>query len=126
VLGVASDETVRGAVRAAGKKEVVVDLVGCKSISKRIRELKKAGAKNFEIHTAIDEQLAGKSPFGQLKAASKIRGIKTWVAGGIKAETLGKVMKYRPDVVVVGGAITKAKNPGKAAAEIKKIMGELE
>ena len=126
VLGVASDETVRGALKAAGKKEVVVDLVGCRDVAKRIRELKRVGARNFEVHTAIDEQARGKGPLGELKKASKIRGIRIWVAGGISLGSLEGVMKHRPDVVVVGGAITKAKRPAEAAKKIRERIGGVE
>lgn len=125
VLGVADNETVRGAVKAAGSANVVIDLIGCKDTSKRIKELMKVGARNFEVHTGIDEQNKGMTPFANLAVASKIKGIKIWVAGGIKLETIDQIMKYSPDVVVVGGAITKAKNPGKEAEKIKKriILG---
>lgn len=119
VLGVSDNDTVKGAVKAAGSSRVVVDLIGCPNVKKRILELMKVGAKNFEVHTGIDEQNKGMTPFGNLSSASKIKGIKIWVAGGIKYETLDQVLKYSPDVVVVGGAITHAKNPGKEAKRIK-------
>jgi 3-hexulose-6-phosphate synthase len=119
VLGVADNDTVKGAVKAAGSSRVVVDLIGCSNVKKRILELMKVGAKNFEVHTGIDEQNKGMTPFSNLSSASKIKGIKIWVAGGIKYETIDQVMKYSPDVVVVGGAITHAKNPGNEAKKIK-------
>ena len=124
VLGVADNGTVKGAVDAAGSANVVVDLIGCKNTKKRILELMKVGARNFEVHTGIDEQNKGMTPFSNLAEASKIKGIKIWVAGGIKFETVEMVMKYKPEVVVVGGAITKAKNPGKEAEKIKKKIME--
>ena len=125
VLGVADNGTVKGAVDAAGSSRAVVDLIGCKNTQKRIKELMKVGARNFEVHTGIDEQNKGMTPFANLAVASKIKGIKIWVAGGINLETIDQIMKYSPDVVVVGGAITKAKNPGKEAEKIKKriILG---
>ncbi len=118
VLGVASNETIKGAISAAKKGEIVVDLIQCKDVAQRVAELKYLGAKNFEIHTAIDDQLKGKNPLNELENVSKIKGINIWVAGGINMESINKVMNYKPKVVVVGGAITKAKNPKNAAKEL--------
>ena len=122
VLGVASNETIKSAINSSKKGEVVVDLIQCKNIARRVKELKLLGAKNFEVHTAIDDQLKGKNPLVELKEISRIKEINVWVAGGISMKNIDKVMKYNPKVVVVGGAITKAKNPENAAKEIYRAI----
>jgi 3-hexulose-6-phosphate synthase len=126
ILGVSDIDTIKGAIKKVGKENVVIDLIGCNNVTKRIHELMKVGAKNFEIHTGIDQQNKGMTPFKNLSNAKKIKGIKIWVAGGIKLETINQVIKYSPEVVVVGGAITKAKNPEKEAEQIKNKISEAE
>jgi len=126
VLGVSSDETVKGVIKAAGKKQAVVDLISCQDKKKRLLELKKVGAKNFAIHTGLDEQAKGQNPLEELRICSEIKGVNLFVAGGIKLDTIDIVMQYHPKVVIVGGAITRAKNPKEAAHKLKKRITELE
>ncbi len=124
VLGVASDETVKGVLKN-GADRVVVDLIGCKDVALRINQLKKLGAVNFEVHAAIDDQAKGKTPLEEVRKASQIKGINIWAAGGIGLSSLDAVMEYRPAVVVVGGAITHSKDRKQAAKDIKERIEEL-
>ena len=124
VLGVASDETVKGVLKN-GADKVVVDLIGCKDVILRINQLKKLGALNFEVHAAIDDQKKGKTPLEDIAKASKIKGINIWVAGGIDPVSLDSIMEYVPAVIVVGGAITHSTNQRKTAKYIKERINEL-
>jgi 3-hexulose-6-phosphate synthase len=142
VLGVSSNETVKGVIKAAkesngknaGKKskahakgkEAVVDLISCPDKKKKLLELNKIGAKNFAIHTGLDEQSQGMNPLHELQLCSEVKGVNLFVAGGIKLETIDTVMQYHPRVVIVGGAITRAKSPKEAARALKKRITELE
>jgi len=124
VLGVASNETIKGVLKN-GTNKVVVDLICCRDVVERIKELKRLGVKNFEIHSGIDDQSKGKNPLDELARSSEITGINLWVAGGIKLETLDAIMEYHPAVVVVGGAITRAKDPALIAKKMYKRIKEL-
>ncbi|MCX6803941.1 MAG: ribose-5-phosphate isomerase A [Candidatus Diapherotrites archaeon] len=124
VLGVASDETVKGVLQN-GVDKVVVDLIGCKDVVLRIKQLKKIGAVNFEVHAAIDDQKKGKTPLEEVAKASKIKGINIWTAGGIGLSSLDAVMEYKPAVIVVGGAVTHSKDQRNAAKHIKERILEL-
>jgi len=119
VCGSADVPTIQGAVNAARKykKKIYVDTIGVKNI-KRVLKLK---PHYVEVHTSIDSQNKGKSIVSNLKKIGKVK-IKLAVAGGINLKNISKVKKYKPDVVIVGGAITKSKNPEKIAGELKEII----
>ncbi len=122
VLGVADKGTIEGAIKSARKhsKKAMVDLINVKNKVKRAKKAKKLGADYVGIHSGIDQQNRGQSPLKDLKEVSRKVDIPIMVAGGINKENLSKIIKQKPAVIVVGGAITGSKNPAKAAREIKK------
>ena len=125
VCGCADTATVAGAIKSARKykKKVLVDLISVKNIPKRVKELKKLNPDYFGIHTGIDMQKQGKTPFADLKKLSKLVSTKKIaVAGGINLKTIDKIAEYNPAVIIVGGAITNSKNPGDVAQQLKKSL----
>ncbi|HHD77179.1 MAG TPA: 3-hexulose-6-phosphate synthase [Campylobacteraceae bacterium] len=124
VLGVADSGTIEGAIKSAKKhgKKVMVDLINVKNKVKRAKKAKKLGADYVGIHSGIDQQNRGHSPLEDLKEVSKKVNIPIVVAGGINQETIADIIKHKPAVVVVGGAITGSKNPAKAARKLKESM----
>ena len=84
-----------------------------------------AGAHIIGIHTGIDQQIAGQTPFADLEALLALNlGTLVSVAGGIKQATVQQVVRAGASIVVVGGAITGAQDPAAAAAEIRKLVDE--
>jgi 3-keto-L-gulonate-6-phosphate decarboxylase len=82
-----------------------------------------AGAHIIGVHTGIDQQIAGQTPFADLANLLALNlPVKVSVAGGIKQATVQDVVKAGANIIVVGGAITGAKDPGKAAAEIRALV----
>lgn len=130
VLGVADIDTVKGAIKAARKykKETLVDLINVKNKNK-IKEIIDLKPDHVCIHTGIDMQNKGMKPFEDLKKLKKIlknsnnRKTKVAVAGGIKLENINQVIKHSPDVVIIGGAITKADNPKEVAKKLNEKIG---
>jgi len=125
VCGCADTATVAGAIKSARKykKKVLVDLISVKNISKRVKELKRLNPDYFGIHTGIDMQKQGKTPFTDLKKLSKLVSTKKIaVAGGINLKTIDKIAEYKPAVVIVGGAITKSKTPKEVAKQLKQSL----
>jgi len=78
------------------------------------------GADMVTIHCAIDEQMEGKDPFEMLRKVADTVSIPLGVAGGINSETAAKTVAAGASIVIVGGAITKALDPEKAAREIRR------
>ena len=126
VLGAADIGTIKGSIKSAKKhnKKVMVDLINVKNKRKRAKKVKKLGADYVGIHSGIDQQHRGHSPLKDLKEVSKNVKIPLIVAGGINEDSIQKIIKQKPSVVVVGGAITSAKNPKKIAKTLKNILNK--
>lgn len=124
VLGVSGMPTIQGVIKAAKahNAEVQVDLinvpdkVGCAKASAQ------AGAQIIGVHTGLDAQAAGQTPFADLNAISALKlPVRISVAGGIKQSTVQQVAKAGANIVVVGAAIYGAANPAMAAKEICEL-----
>jgi len=126
ILGVSDDSTIKDAVKSARKygTKIMVDLIGVKDKIKRAKELEKIGIDYLCIHVGIDEQMIGKKPLENLKKIVKHTDIPVAVAGGINSETAPDMIKAGASIIIVGGAITKAKNVEKATKQIKKALIE--
>jgi len=124
VLGVASDSTIEECVEAGGNYgiRVLVDLLGCPDPALRARQGEALGADAVNVHCPIDEQVRGGDPFETLRRVRAAVSIPVTVAGGITARTAPKAVEAGADVVIVGGAITKARDAGAAAREILEAM----
>lgn len=124
VLGVADLETIKGAVKSAGKHngKVMVDLINVDKKCTRAKEVEDAGVHYVGIHSGIDQQNNGHSPLQDLGDIAGKTDIPVFVAGGINLDTVDSIVEKRPAVVVVGGAITSSDNPGEAARRIKERL----
>lgn len=124
VLSLASDATIKECV-AAGRNygiEIDVDLIGSPDPAAGAARAERLGAHGAGVHSAIDEQMLGRDPFEALRAARKATTIRLSAAGGINSESAAEAVKSGADIVIVGGAITKATNATEAARAIKRAM----
>ena len=124
VLGSASESTIRECVEAGRHYgcDVAVDLLG---VAEPIELAKKAGELGvawLNVHCAIDAQMHGAEPLALLKEIRGVTNLTLAVAGGINSETAAAAADAGADVIVVGGAITKAIDPKAAAADIHKAI----
>lgn len=114
VLGLSEIQTIKDCVEVAHKenKEVLVDMIAVEDIKSKAKQLDELNVDYLCVHNAFDVQNVVESP---LKELMELRSVdvkaKVAVAGGIKLSTLGDIMKYKPDLVIVGGSITNADNP---------------
>ncbi len=124
VLGVASDSTIRECVEASSNYgfEVIVDMIGVEDVVRRARQAEEFGAHYVGIHTAIDEQMEGISPFDKLREVAGVVNIPIAVAGGINSETAADAIKSGASIMIVGGAIIKSPDARLATENIKKAM----
>lgn len=125
VLGTADIGTIKGVVDVANAygKQAQVDLINVIDKAARAKEAVDIGAHIIGIHTGIDQQLAGHTPFADLAALVALGlNVKVSVAGGIKQATVQQVVKSGPDIIVVGGAITGSKAPEVSAREIRDLV----
>lgn len=124
VLGVSGAPTIKGVVEAAKKyhAEAQVDLINVPDKLACARESAKLGAHIIGVHTGLDAQAAGHSPFADLQAVARLGlPVRISVAGGIKPATVQQVAKAGAHIVVVGAAIYSAPSPAEAAREICEL-----
>jgi 3-hexulose-6-phosphate synthase/6-phospho-3-hexuloisomerase len=126
VLAAASDATILECVQA-GKNygaKIVVDLIAVADPVARARQVEALGVDYLTVHVPIDEQMRAKDPFATLKAVSEAVSIPVGVAGGINSETAAQAVAHGASYVIVGGAITKAKDPEAATRDLRRALDE--
>jgi len=126
VLAAASPETIKECVEA-GKNygaKIEADLIGVRDgeLEKRAREAEKLGVDYIGVHIAIDDQMKGKDPFRGLRKIRKSVNIPIACAGGINSETAASAVRAGASIIIVGGAITKAGDPERAARRIERAI----
>ncbi len=124
VLGVADMGTIKGVIDVANKygKKAQVDLINVADKAALAKEAVAAGAHILGVHTGLDQQAAGQTPFADLAAMAALNtGAEISVAGGVKAATAGDVREAGAAIIVAGAAIYGADDPAASAAEITKI-----
>ena len=126
ILAASNDSTIIDGLKSARKYgvKIMADLIGIKDKLKRAKQLEKIGVDYLCIHTGIDEQMKGKNPIEILSIIVKNTNIPIAAAGGINSESAAKIVKAGASIVIVGGAITKAKDVTKATQDIKKSIIE--
>jgi len=126
VLAASDDRTIADAIKSARKygSKIMVDLIGVKDKTTRAEELEKLGVDFLCVHIGIDQQMIGKKPVEILKSIVKKTKIPVAVAGGLNSETVVDAVKAGASIVIVGGAITKAKDVIKATKQIKEAITE--
>jgi 3-hexulose-6-phosphate synthase/6-phospho-3-hexuloisomerase len=126
ILAAADDSTIKDAVKSARKygSKIMIDLIGFHDKIDRIKKLEEFGIDYFCHHIGIDEQMIGRKPYEYLKSIVENTNIPVAVAGGLNSETVAEVVKAGASIVIVGGAITKAKNVFNATKQIDKAITE--
>ncbi|MDP3087468.1 MAG: 3-hexulose-6-phosphate synthase [Methylotenera sp.] len=124
VLGTADIGTIKGVIDVANKygKKAQVDLINVADKKTRTQEVAKLGAHIIGVHTGLDQQAAGQTPFNDLAMVAGLNlGVDISVAGGVKATTTQQVKDAGATIIVAGAAIYGAADPAAAAAEITAI-----
>ncbi len=126
ILGAADDETIKEAVKVARNydAEIIVDMIRVEDQVERTKEVCRLGTDYIGVHVGIDAQMKGEDPIELVKKVSKASTVPIAAAGGINSETAPKIVEGGASIVIVGGAIIKAKDVTKAAQNIKKSIKE--
>ncbi|MGQ9587995.1 MAG: 3-hexulose-6-phosphate synthase [Thermoplasmata archaeon] len=121
VLGVSSDPTITEAILSARQygAKVMVDLFNVEDKVERAKQVESMGADYICVHVGVDEQMVGGSPLSDLRGLAKTVGIPIAAAGGINSETAPEVVRAGASIVIVGGAIIKAKDVAAATKKVK-------
>jgi 3-hexulose-6-phosphate synthase len=125
VLGVSGLATCQGVIKAAQANgaEAQIDLINVGDKAECARLTAGAGAQIVGIHTGLDAQAAGETPFNDL---SEIAGlglpVRISIAGGINQSTVQDVVRAGANIIVVGAAIYGAPSPAESAREIRELV----
>ncbi len=125
VLGVSGLATIKGVIKAANANaaETQIDLINVDDKAACARASVAAGAQILGIHTGLDAQAAGHTPFADLNAVADLGlGARISVAGGINAKTVQDVVRAGANIIVVGAAIYGAASPAESAREIRELV----
>jgi 3-hexulose-6-phosphate synthase len=125
VLGVSGLATCKGVIKAANAHgaEAQIDLINVEDKVACARATVEAGAQIMGIHTGLDAQAAGHTPFADLNAIAALGlNCRISVAGGIKQSTVQDVVRAGANIIVVGAAIYGAPCPATAAKEIRDLV----
>lgn len=126
VLAASDDSTISDSIKSARKygAKTMADLICVEEKLSRSQELEQLGVDYICMHVGIDEQMTGGNPIKTLSEIVKNIKVPLAVAGGLNSESVAEVVKLGASIVIVGSAITKAKNVTRATEEIKKAMME--
>jgi 3-hexulose-6-phosphate synthase len=125
VLGVSGMATIGGVIKAAKahNAEVQVDLINVPNKAECATESARLGAQIVGVHTGLDAQAAGQTPFADLQEIADLGlNVRISVAGGIKQSTVQQVVEAGASIIVVGAAIYGAPSPAEAAREIRELV----
>ncbi|MDD1633694.1 MAG: 3-hexulose-6-phosphate synthase, partial [Methylococcaceae bacterium] len=124
VLGVSGLATISGVIKAANKynAEAQIDLINVPNKLECAREAANLGAHIIGVHTGLDAQAAGQTPFADLQDIAELGlNVRLSVAGGINQSTVQQVVKAGADIIVVGAAIYGDPSPADAARMIRLL-----
>jgi len=126
ILGASDNSTIEESIKSARKygSQIMVDLIGVDDQVTRAIQVEKLGANYICIHVGIDQQMRGEKPLNLLNKIVKNTNIPLAVAGGLNTEVIPDIIAAGAAVVIVGGAITKAKDVTAATKKIKKTINE--
>lgn len=123
VLGATDDRTIADVLKAGAKagKKVMADMICVADLKNRIARMEELGVDVIAVHTGVDQQAMGRTPLDDLKEMRAcVKRTALAAAGGIKPETIDEYLKYKPEIVIVGGGIVHASDPAAAAEELAK------
>ncbi len=132
VLSAADDSTIKSMIAEASVrgKHVAADLITSSDPLRDSKRLIELGTSIIVYHVGIDVQVSrGITARDMIKEIEEIRGLDTEfylaAAGGLRPGTVKPLVTSGVDIVIVGSAITKSKNPLNTTKELMKELGIL-
>jgi 3-hexulose-6-phosphate synthase len=125
VLGVSGIATCAGVIKAAKAHgaEAQIDLINVDDKAGCATATAEAGAQVIGIHTGLDAQAAGETPFNDLSEILALDlPVRISIAGGINHSTVQDVVRAGANIIVVGAAIYGAASPADSAREIRELV----
>ena len=129
VLGLAEDEVIKEALSICSEYNTVliVDLIHLSSPIDRALRLSDLGVQVFVLHVGVDiQKRRGITAIQLLREVEELSksNVIVAVAGGIKPENAHIFVQHGARIVIIGSAITRAKDPKKATELAIKNISE--
>lgn len=132
ILADAYNITIEEALRAAHdfQVEIMADLIVSRSPASRLAEIMSLNYEGTKLHYALvhsglDRQASRRAPLSEIESLILIQNHpRLAVAGGIQTTDIPKILVYPIDIIIVGGAITRVKNPKKAAEQFRNTISK--
>jgi bifunctional enzyme Fae/Hps len=125
ISGLAPIKTILRGIKEAEKTGIMsyIDMMNVEDPVKRLGEIKGAGVLPdvIELHRAIDSETEV-PPWSLAKEIKEKYDVLVAVAGGIRPENIAEVINAGADIVVVGRAITKARDVEGAVRKFMRHM----
>ena len=126
ILGCSPDSCITEAI-FAGKKygvKIAADLISVDEPAKRAVELEEMGIDIINVHVGLDQQVLGINPLDIVRDVSRaVSGnVLISAAGGLNSQTAVQAYETGADIIIVGGALYKARNPEES---VRKIVQSL-
>ncbi|MCE9583055.1 MAG: orotidine 5'-phosphate decarboxylase [Planctomycetes bacterium] len=124
VSGTASESTIIECIEVGRHygMDVHVDLLNVPDPAGLAKKCEGWGAHHVGIHMPIDDQMRGKTATELLRTVRAATGLPIAVAGGLNSETVVDILEAGGNILIVGGAITKAPDAEKATRDILKAI----
>jgi 3-hexulose-6-phosphate synthase/6-phospho-3-hexuloisomerase len=130
ILADAYENTIEEALRASYdfNVDIMVDLIVSRSPVKRLKEIIDLNYEGRKIayalaHSGLDRQSSRRAPLSDIEEINQVpEHPELAIAGGIRSSDIKNIMQYPLSIIIVGGAITHAENPGEAAKELKSLI----
>ncbi len=120
------DDTIKAAVATAKKygRQTMADLMAVPDaeLTARGKRMEEFGADYICVHRPIKVQGSASPEENLARLRKVVDKAKIAVTGGIDLDTLKKVVRYKPDLVIIGGSITGAADPRAVAEAMRAIM----
>lgn len=123
VMGLANPGTIDGTLRSARKhnKKLFVDMMNVPNLEEKAAEFVAKGADYICVHNATDVLDMNRALAEAKRVAQAVPAEKLVIAGGINPNTIAALKPFRPGLLIVGYAITKAKDPHEMAVTLRQI-----
>lgn len=130
VLADAYHVTLSEALRAAKefKVKIMADLIMSRIPVSRLADIIGINYEGTEIHyvcvhSGLDRQAARRAPLSELDSVNRLRNRpRLAVAGGLRVTDIPDLLKFPLAIIIVGGGITRAKNPKRAAQAFQNAL----
>jgi len=125
ISGLAPIKTIVNGIQEAEKTGILacVDMLNVENPIERLRKIRDAGVlpNVVELHRPIDTE-AERPPWNLAKDVKKEFNVLVAVAGGIRPEIVEEVINAGADIIIVGRAITRAKDVEGAVRRFTRYM----